>query len=188
VFEVTEEPTLRAELTALFEGAGLVDADVDAAVADEHARSGAYHRVISMAVGSCGREGDRALAAALARDPEPLTAKTAVVELIDKVAENTADPEVFRQWAAEILPETDRFGSGKDREFVRQRVRDWQLSLAVENGQVPDIADVAAVSDWMQRRLADFSTSSPVLTLLAEHGRTKKTRNVAKNRAGSGAR
>ncbi len=173
--------TLRADLTALFEAAGLTDVEVDAAVADEHVRSAAYRRVIA----ARGGADPRALAAVLVRDPEPLTAKTAVVELVDQVAGETADPVEFRQQAAGIIAESDRLTPPKDREFVRQRVRDWELWLETENGQTPDAAALASASDWMQRRLADFSASQEVLALLTEHGRAKKTRNTAANRAKS---
>ncbi|GAA1030665.1 MULTISPECIES: hypothetical protein [Amycolatopsis] len=178
MYEVT---TLRADLTALFEKAGLTDVEVDAAVADEHVRSAAYRRVIAAAVAPDPRE----LAAVLVRDPEPLTAKTAVVELVDHVAGETADPAEFRRRAAGIVAEADRLAPEKDREFVRQRVRDWELWLETENGRVPEAADLASASDWMQRRLADFSASRQVLGLLAEHGRTKKIRSTAANRAKS---
>lgn len=173
--------TLRADLTALFEAAGLADVEVGAAAEDEHVRSAAYRRVIA-----AGEVADpRELAAVLVRDPEPLTAKTAVVELVDRVAGESADPAEFRRRAAGIVAEADRLASAKDREFVRQRVRDWELWLATENGQVPDAADLAAASDWMQRRLADFSASPQMLALLAEHGRTEKIRNTAANKAKS---
>ncbi|MFB9928109.1 hypothetical protein ACFORO_36045 [Amycolatopsis halotolerans] len=178
MYEVT---TLRADLTVLFEAAGLTDVEVDAAVADERVRSAAYRRVIS----ASGRADPRELAAVLVRDPEPLTAKTAVVDLVDHVAGETADPAEFRRRAAEIVEEADRLVPVKDREFVRQRVRDWELWLETENGRVPDVAGLASSSDWMQRRLADFSASPQLLALLAEHGRTRKIRNTAANRASS---
>ncbi|WP_169515257.1 hypothetical protein [Amycolatopsis benzoatilytica] len=175
--------TLEADLAALFERAGLVDLDPAATAADEHLRSAAYRRVVEAAARSGDRTADRALAAVLVRDPEPLTAKTAAVELVDQVAGAMPDGAAFSAWAASILPETDRLSSEKDREFLRQRVRDWTLWLATETGDVPTSDELAAVSDWMQRRLADLSDSLPVLALLAAHARTKKTRNTAVNRA-----
>ncbi|MCG3752173.1 hypothetical protein [Amycolatopsis sp. Poz14] len=166
--------TLRADLTALFAAAELTDVEVDAAIADEHVRSAAYRRVIA-----ADSTDPRELAAVLARDPEPLTAKTAVVNLLDYIAEKTADPTKFQQQSADIVTEADRLAPPNDRAFVRQRVRDWQLWLDTENGQPPDAAALSAASDWMQRRLADFSASPQTLALLAEHARTKKTRNTA---------
>ncbi|MEV0139393.1 MULTISPECIES: hypothetical protein [Streptomyces] len=50
---------------------------------------------------------------------------------------------------------------------------------------MPTTAELAEITDWMQRALAEGSRSPAVLALLAESGRRKKTRNVAKNRARS---
>jgi hypothetical protein len=174
--------TLRTDLTTLLANAGLVDVDIDAAVADEHVRSTAYQRIMAVAAASEGREGDRELVATIVRDPSEMTAKTAVVDLVDRIATKTADPAEFRRWSAEILPETDRFATAANREFVRRRVRDRLFWLSVEDGHVPAEAELAEVTPWMQRLLAEESTSPPVLALLAESGGTRKIRNIAKNR------
>lgn len=177
--------TLRTDLTALLADAGIIDVDVDEAVADEHVRSSAYQRIISVAAASQSRDSDRAIVAAILRDPIEMVSKTAVVDLVDKIAMKTTDPAEFRQWSAELLPETDRLKTEGNREFIRRRIHDWLFYLSIKNGQVPAPAELADVTDWMQRILAEESTSLPVLTLLAESGSTKKIRNVAKNRAGS---
>lgn len=175
--------TLRSDLATLLADAGLVDVDVDEAVADEHVRSVAYQRVIAVAAASHDRDGDRAMVASILHDPEELTSRTAVVELVDRIATRATDRAAFQRWAAEILPETDRLSTEADREFIRRRVRDWLFFLSVKDGQVPTSAELSAVTDWMQRRLADYSTSLSILGLLTEHGNTAKIRNVAKNRA-----
>ncbi|HEY9372104.1 MAG TPA: hypothetical protein VIU94_27270, partial [Streptomyces sp.] len=56
--------------------------------------------------------------------------------------------------------------------------------LSVKDGHVPTPAELAEVTDWMQRVLAEESTAPAVLALLAESANTKKTRNIAKNRSG----
>ncbi|SDZ03220.1 hypothetical protein SAMN05421504_108349 [Amycolatopsis xylanica] len=174
--------TLRADLTALLAGAGIADVDIDEAVADEHVRSAAYQRVVSAVADSQDRAGDRAIVATILRDPEELTAKTAIVALVDEIARKATDPVSFQRWAAAVLPELDRLEAEGHREFIRQRIRDWLFYLSVEDGQVPTPEELAEVTDWMQRLLAEESTSAPVLGLLAESGRTKKIRNIAKNR------
>jgi hypothetical protein len=174
---------LRTDLTALLADAGIIDVDVGDAVADEHVRWSVYQRIASVAAASRERGGDRAIVAAMLRDPVEMVAKSAVVDLVDKVAVKATDPTEFRRWSAEVLLETDRFEAEGNREFVRRRIRDWLCYLSVKDGQVP--AELAEVSNWMQRVLAETSTSLPVLTLLAESGRTRKIRNIAKNRAGS---
>lgn len=128
-------------------------------------------------------DADRELVAALVRDPDGLAAKTAVVALVDRVAAKAASPAAFRQWADGILPETDRLPTEGNRAFVRRRVGDWLLYLSVKAGQVPTEAELADVTPWMQRLLAEESTSQPVLELLAASGHTRKIRNIARHRA-----
>jgi len=175
--------TLRDDLTALLADAGIIDVDIDKAVEDEHVRSAAYRRVISVAAAATSRDGDRALVATILRDPEEMTARTAVVDLVDTIATKTTDPADFQKWSAEILPEIDRFSTEGNRGFVHRRVHDWMFWLSVKAGHTPTPDELADVTDWMQRRIAEESTSAPVLTVLAEHGRTKKIRNIARNRA-----
>jgi hypothetical protein len=177
--------TLRTDLTALLADAGIIDVDVDEAVADEHVRSSAYQRVVSVTAAAQSRDGDRAVVATILRDPLEMASRTAVVDLVDKLALKAADAAEFRRWSAEILPETDRFATAGNREFVRRRVHDWLFSLSIMDGRVPDPAELADVTDWMQRLLAEESTSLPVLGMLAESGSTRKIRNIAKNRLGS---
>ncbi|UFQ15482.1 MULTISPECIES: hypothetical protein [Streptomyces] len=50
---------------------------------------------------------------------------------------------------------------------------------------MPTPAELAEVTAWMQRFLAEASTSPAVLALLAESATTRKTRKLAENRAGS---
>ncbi|WP_405618377.1 hypothetical protein OG292_28970 [Streptomyces sp. NBC_01511] len=50
---------------------------------------------------------------------------------------------------------------------------------------MPSVAELAEVTYWMQRLLAEKSQSLPVLAPLAESGNARKIRNIAKNRAGS---
>ena len=94
-------------------------------------------------------------------------------------------PAEFRQWSDGLLPEIDRLTAEGSREFIRRRIHDWLFHLSVKDGHVPTPAELAEVTDWMQRLLAEESTSPAVLALVAESARTKKTRNIAKNRARS---
>ncbi|GAA4523686.1 hypothetical protein [Amycolatopsis samaneae] len=178
--------TLRAELAGLLVNAGLSDVDVDEAVADEQLRSSVYRRVVLTAAGSANRAGDRAIVGVLLRDPIAMKGRTAVVLLVDSIARKAGDPAEFRRWAAGILPEIDRLAAGKDRDFLLARVRDWSFRLSIEDGKVPSPDELAGVTDWMQRTLAETTASRPVLALLAGSGRTEKIRNIAKNRAGTG--
>jgi hypothetical protein len=177
--------TLRDDLTALLADAGIIDVDIDEAIEDEHVRSSAYQRVISVAAASPRRDDDRALVATIVRDPEEMVSRTAIVDLVDKIATKATDPADFQQWSAEILPETDRLTTEGNRRFIHRRIHDWMFHLAVKAGHIPTPEELTDVTDWMQRRTAEESSSVPTLTVLADHGRTKKIRNIARNRAQS---
>lgn len=173
--------TLHADLTALLTAAGLVDIDVDEAVADEHARSSAYQKVVAVAAAASRRDGDRELVATILRDPQALTSKTAVVALVDRIALKTDDPAAFRTWAAglgldDVMPDGHR-------DFVRRRIDDWTLYLTAKAGHTPSAAEIAGATGWMQRKLAAETTSRPVLDLLTESGHTRKIRDLARSRA-----
>ncbi|MFC8125614.1 hypothetical protein [Streptomyces sp. NPDC057302] len=177
--------TLRSDVAELLAGAGILDVDVDDAVADEHVRSSAYRRVVSVTASSRSRDLDRAMVATILRDPDAIVSKGAVVDLVDRIAMKASGPAEFRRWSAELLPEIDRLKAQGCRQFIRRRIHDWLFYLSVEDGHVPTPAELAKATDWMQRFLAEVSTSSVVLALVAESANTKKTRNIAKNRAGS---
>ncbi|WP_431773293.1 hypothetical protein [Streptomyces cucumeris] len=175
--------TLRSDVAELLAGAGIVDVDVDDAVADEHIRSSAYQRVVAVTASSRSRDRDRAIVATILRDPLEMASKTAVVALVDSIAGKVTSPAEFRQWSAELLPEIDQLKTEGNREFIRRRIDDWLFHLSIRDGHIPTPAELATVTDWMQRRLAEHSTSPAVLALLTESGRTRKTRNIAKDRS-----
>lgn len=178
--------TLRADLITLLADASIIDVDVNEAVADEHLRSSTYQRIVSVVAASGGRDGDRAIVSAMVRDPIEMVARTAVVDLVDKVAMRTTRRREFeRWWSTQLLPELGRLQAEGNRQFIRRRVQDWMCYLSIREGHVPTPVELAGVTDWMQRRIAAESTALPVLALLAEFGGTKKIRNIAKNRAGS---
>ncbi|MFF0076860.1 hypothetical protein [Streptomyces sp. NPDC005494] len=176
--------TLHSGVAELLAGAGILDVDVDAAVADEHVRSSAYRRVVLVAASSPSRDRDRAIVATILRDPVELVSKTAVVALVDSIAMKVTGPADFQQWSAGLLPEIDKLTAEGHRAFIRRRIHDWLFYLSVRDGHVPTPVELTRVTDWMQRVLAEEATSPAALALLAESGSTKKIRNIAKNRAG----
>ncbi|MFD0416670.1 hypothetical protein [Streptomyces sp. NPDC127108] len=177
--------TLRSDVAELLAGANILDVDVDEALADEHVRSSAYQRVVSVTASSRSRDRDRAIVATILRDPHEMGAKTAVVALVDRIATQVTGPAEFRQWSAELLPEIDQLKTGEYREFIRRRIHDWLFHLSIEDGHVPTPVELAKVTYWMQRVLAEQSTSPEVLALLAGSGCSRKIRNIAKDRAGN---
>ncbi|MFH8564141.1 hypothetical protein [Streptomyces sp. NPDC017988] len=174
--------TLRSDVAELLAEADIDDVDVDEAVADEHARTSAYLRVVSAAASSPSRDRDRAMVATIRRDPHEMGAKVAVVALVDEIARKATGPAEFRQWSDELLPEIARFRAEGHRAFIRRRIHDWLFYLSVRDGHVPTLAELAEVTAWMQRFLAEASTSPAVLALLVESATTRKTRNIARNR------
>ncbi|MBB4908720.1 hypothetical protein [Actinophytocola algeriensis] len=144
-----------------------------------------YRRVVSVAAAARNRDRDHVIVAAILRDTHEMAARTAVVHLVDEVAMRATGPAEFREWAADLLPQLDRLRTEGNREFIRRRVHDWLFYLSIRDGHVPAPAELAAVTDWMQRLLAEKSTSPSVLGLLAQSGGTRKIRNLAKHRAGS---
>ncbi|MGW0792306.1 hypothetical protein ACWD04_29795 [Streptomyces sp. NPDC002911] len=177
--------TLHSDVAELLAGAGILDGDVDDAVADEHVRSSAYQRVVSVTASSRSRDRDRAIVATILRDPNEMGSKTAVVALLDRIARKATAPAEFRQWSAELLPEIDRLKTEGYRKFIRCRIHDWQFYLSIKNGHVSTSTEWAKVTDWMRRVLAEESMSLAVLAPLAESGSSKKIRNIAKSRAGN---
>ncbi|WP_371094856.1 hypothetical protein [Streptomyces sanglieri] len=177
--------TLHSDVAELLAGAGILDVDVDDAVVDEHVRSSAYRRVVLVTASSLSRGRDRAIVATILRDPIEMVSKSAVVALVDRIAMKVTGPAEFRQWSVELLPEIDQLKTEGYREFLHRRIHDWLFHLSIEDGHVPTPVELAKVTDWMQRVLAEESTSPAVLALLDESGSSKKIRNVAKNRAGS---
>ncbi|MFD6278369.1 hypothetical protein ACFWFI_22790 [Streptomyces sp. NPDC060209] len=177
--------TLHSDVAELLAEAGILDVDVDEAVADEHVRSTGYQRVVLVTASSRSRDRDRAIVATILRDPNEIASKTAVVALVDRIATKVTGPAEFRQWSAELLPEIDQLKTEGYREFIRRRIHDWLFHLSIADGHAPTPVELAKVTDWMQRLLAEGSTSPAVLALLAESGSREKIRNIAKNRAGS---
>ncbi|TGA86697.1 hypothetical protein [Streptomyces sp. MZ04] len=177
--------TLHTDVAELLAEAGILDVDVDEALADDHVRTSAYLRVLSVAASSRSRDRDRGIVATILRDPDEMGSKTAVVALVDEIARKVTGPAEFRRWSAELLPEIDQLKAEAYREFIRRRIHDWLFYLSVKDGHAPTPAELAEVTDWMQRYLAELSTSPAVLALVAESANTRKTRNIAKNRAGS---
>lgn len=175
--------TLRADLAALIAEAGILEMDIEEALKDEHVRSRLYHKIIAEIAESQSRHNDRVIVATILRDPMELTSKTAIVYLVDNIAMRMTDPVEFQQWAAGLAPEIRLFKAEGHREFLHRRIHDWTIWLAIRAGRTPTSVELTDTTAWMQRIIAEKSTSLPILGVLAESGRTKKIRNIARSRA-----
>ncbi|GAA3453232.1 hypothetical protein [Dactylosporangium matsuzakiense] len=146
---------------------------------DDPAGGQARLRELSAAVRDGATHDDPALVAALLAEPERLMAESVLVELVDRRGEALHSAAAFGAWAQPVL---DMVGADG---FVGRRVHEWSLFKALQSGGGPVSRDqLAAASNWLQRKVAEEAGSAAVLAVLGEVGRTKRLRNVAKTRAG----
>jgi hypothetical protein len=177
--------TLRADLAALLADTGILDVDIEEVINDEHMRLRLYRKIIAEAAISQHRDNDRIIVATILRDPVESISKTAVVKFVDDIATRATDPVEFQRWTAELIPEIYLFKAEGNRRFLQYRIRDWTIYLTINAGQTPTPAELTDTTSWMQRKIAEESICLSVLTVLAESGRTKKIRNIARNRVGA---
>ncbi|WP_141372239.1 hypothetical protein [Cellulomonas cellasea] len=159
-----EEHQGTADGPALAELLRLVRRDGEIDPRDEHDRWAVYQAALARA------DVAGPLLAATVAEPEPALAVGVAFAMLERLPAVEAEPWV------RAVPEPER-------EKVRARAGD----LAVLRGRTPVDAgaaepEVAAWSDWLQRRLAAESHSAAVLVLLEAHGRTRRVRGLARER------
>ncbi|MFE3288948.1 hypothetical protein ACFXJJ_38395, partial [Streptomyces sp. NPDC059233] len=70
-----------------------------------------------------------------------------------------------------------------DRAFLAGRLREWTLLRAIALDEPWTDEQLLSASDWFQRTATILHVTSPAaLSLLAEHGRTRRVRNAASRR------
>lgn len=116
------------------------------------------------------------LVAAVLDDPDQAMAVSAVLQHLDRRAGGLHDDQ-FAVWAAHMAARVE----GND--LLVRRIRDWTTLKAVNAGQPIDSVALADATNWLQRAIAETTTSSAALTILAEPGRTRRIRNTASIRA-----
>lgn len=141
-------------------------------LADEHVRWAVYQEAL--------RRGELdALQEALAEDPDHVMSSGAVVAALEQVPAAARERwvTITRTWS--------------NAEFVARRADELRILEAlgvdgpgplVAGEGSPDDGGASAVdgwSDWLQLRAANPSTRPETLGLLAEHGRTRRIRNLA---------
>lgn len=140
----------------------------------EHVRFRAYVRALSQVSDA----EEFALLAEVLEDPDRTVADAAVLGHLDRRAVALADPEEFTTWSRQIA------GILRGRELPGRRLREWSVLKDIDSGQSWSTAELIEASDWLQRRLAEHSGSHLALTVLADQGRTRRTRNTARARLG----
>lgn len=124
-------------------------------------------------------EADEAeLVAAVLRDEDAVMAQSAVVHHIDSRAARLSTDSRFGAWVHTLT------GVIGERDFLTRRLREWTLLSAITLGEPWAPEDLITASDWCQRTVVtgQAATSTEALTLLAEHGRTRRVRSEATRR------
>ncbi|MFJ7072158.1 hypothetical protein [Streptomyces sp. NPDC098781] len=157
------------------------DPDLDEEPA-EHRRFADYLQALE----AVAEEDEADLVAAVLRDQDATMANSAVVRHIDRRAADLLTDPGFTS-SARTLTEVV---AGRD--FLTLRLREWALLRAISLGDPWTAEEVTAATDWFQRKAVTTQLATPriapstrALSLLAEHGRTRRVRNAATRRLAS---
>ncbi len=139
---------------------------------DEHVRFACYRRAFD----KVSDEDAAALVTRVLTDPDAGMANSAVCEYLDRrAAELLTDPG-YPSWCLEMT------GPVAVDDFSAQRLREWTLLRAMTLDEPWDAETLLAASNWLQLRSAEESSTVTALTILAEGGRTRRIRNIARSR------
>ncbi|MFC9004501.1 hypothetical protein [Streptomyces microflavus] len=148
----------------------MTDPDLD----EEPAEHGRYRRYLQDLDGIA--EADKAdLVTTVLRDPVMSMAQAAVNHHLERRAAQLLTDPAFTAWAQMMATAV------ADRSFLTRRLSEWTLLRAIALDEPWTAEDLTTASDWFQRTAstAQIVTSSEVLSLLAERGRTRRVRNAA---------
>ena len=165
--------TLLSDIEKIATTTGLGDVVVEGLAHDEHARYQFYLHALSVAPVASERE----LIATILRDPDRIMAEAAVVGHIDRRASVLHSAKSFAEWGAQIRDLVDPGG------FIARRLNEWELFKRVMAGETDSVDSLTDASDWLQRKVSEEAVTPEVLAKLAEYGRTKRVRNIAKSRS-----
>lgn len=150
----------------------LVSADDPDWDPDEHVRFARYRRAFA----EVAAEDAATLVARVLTDPDRQMANSAVCEYLDRrAAELLTDPG-YPAWCREMT------GPVAVDDFSARRLREWTLLRAMTLDEPWDAETLLAASNWLQLHTAEKSLAVIALATLAEGGRTRRIRNIAKSR------
>ncbi|AZM92715.1 hypothetical protein [Streptomyces sp. W1SF4] len=140
----------------------------------EHRRHAGYLRALD----SVSEAEEAALVATVLRDEDAVMAESAVNHHLERRAAQQLTGPRFPAWAAMMATVIG------DRAFLTRRLREWTLLRSLVLDEPWTDEEVLTASDWFQRTAAaaELVTSPAALSLLAEHGRTRRVRNAASRR------
>jgi hypothetical protein len=135
----------------------------------EHLRFAAYLRELEQVA-----EADEAtVVTAVLTDPDQVMAQSAVLRHLDRRATDLHLGPAYEQWAESMARTTLRHP------FLANRLREWNLLRAITLGHPWLPGTLLAASDWLQLKAA-AAPNIHAREILAEHGRTKRIRNLAR--------
>ncbi|XQE77730.1 hypothetical protein ACN24L_01425 [Streptomyces microflavus] len=147
----------------------MTDPDLD----EEPAEHGRYRRYLQ-ALDGVAETDEADLVTTVLRDPVMSMAQAAVNHHLERRAAQLLTDPAFTAWAQMMATAV------ADRSFLTRRLSEWTLPRAIALDEPWTAEDLTTASDWFQRTAstAQIVTSSEVLSLLAERGRTRRVRNA----------
>lgn len=142
----------------------------DDLVNDEHARFNFYARLVD------GAELPDDFVHVILKDPDRIMAESTLLRYVDHTAELLKTPAAFEAWAASVNGE---FAGSVG---IVRRVEEQLIRLRLLSGIQDDLNGLLESSDWLQRRMVEESVLPSVMEALAGGGRTKRVRNMAKEK------
>ncbi|MGW0660978.1 hypothetical protein [Streptodolium elevatio] len=146
--------------------------------ADEHVRFARYRQAFDEVAPADAAT----LVARVLTDPDKGMASSAVCEYLDRrAAELLADPG-YPSWCLQMSRAV------MVDEFCTRRLNEWTLLRAMTLDEPWDVESLLTASDWLQLHTAEQSLATPPLQVLAENGRTRRIRNIARSRLSAAQR
>ncbi|KMS72499.1 hypothetical protein ACM01_23020 [Streptomyces viridochromogenes] len=137
----------------------------------EHARFAAY----TLQLEHSAPAEEPVLVRRVLTDPDRTMAESAVTRHLDRRAAAIHATSAYTEWAESMTAATAGHG------FLTDRLREWTLFRAVCLTHPWDPEALTRSSNWLQLKLAEApATPTPALTLLADQGRTKRIRHLAR--------
>ncbi|MFC8450829.1 hypothetical protein [Kitasatospora sp. NPDC057223] len=168
-----DAPVITVDEVAWLAGlSGLDPAEVQASITDEHTRYDLYRRALR----ADAPEAEERILGIVLRDPDRGMAESALVDHVDRLAAGLDGSRPFAERVGPVREAAAGFG------FLQRRISEWELLKQSAEHPGECAPEILHASHWLQRKLAAESPSAAVLQALAEDGRTRKIRNIARDR------
>ncbi|MBV6701797.1 hypothetical protein KV557_32640 [Kitasatospora aureofaciens] len=139
---------------------------------DEHVRFARYRRAFD----DVAPEDAAGLVTRVLTDPDTEMASSAVCAYLDRRATELLTDPGYPAWCVEMAGPVAVAG------FAARRLGEWTLLRAIALDESWDAEQLLGASNWLQLHTAEQSQTRAALTALAEGGRTRRIRNIARSR------